>query len=302
MSPTFLTAAFLAHILPTKGPLNEPQAGLEPDRGDPERGASSSGASQDQALYGEHHDYDGDDTDQETKGHDDLGENRDIERQSSQGVPLTSTVTMSSSSMKTFSRPSLPSWLFKVKEVLFGPLQDREEFFKLPTYRRAAIISGNLIPFSILLEVPGLTENWYVRTDDHQIVESRKNPPWVIASLSISLALAVLANIALVYRFLERRPKRSTIVSIIALTIHGNPLPSSYTSAQLDFVASSDILNIVTVVTWAVQHRFHDGFTNGGAFWMIICSTIVSMITNVILIWDLVKIPDFDKAGMSPRV
>jgi potassium channel subfamily K len=221
MSPAFLTAAFLAHILPTKGSLDEPQAGFELDQGDPERGAPSSGTSQDQAFYGEHHDYDGDDTDQEAKDQDDFGENRDIERQSSRGVPLTSTVTMSSSSMKTFSRPSLPNWLVKVKEVLFGPLQDREEFFKLPTYRRAAIISGNLIPFSILLEVPGLTENWYVRTDGHQIVESSKNPPWVIASLSISLALAVLANIALVYRFLERHPKRSTIISIIALTIHG---------------------------------------------------------------------------------
>ena len=220
MSPTFLTAAFLAHILPTKGPLDEPQAGIEPDQGDPEKGASSSGTSQDQAFYGEHHDGDGDDTGQETKDHDDFDEeNRDIERQSSRGVSLTSTATMSS--MKTFSRPSLPSWLVKIKEVLFGPLQDREEFFKLPTYRRAAIISGNLIPFSILLEVPGLTENWYVRTDGHQIVESRPNPPWVIASLSISLALAVLANIALVCRFLERRPKRSTIVAIIALTIHG---------------------------------------------------------------------------------
>jgi hypothetical protein len=207
-----------------------------------------------------------------------------------------------SSSIKTFYRPSLPSCLVKIKEVLFGPLQDREEFFKLPTYRRAAIISGNLIPFAILLEVPGLTENWYVRTDGHQIVESRKNPPWVIASLSISLALAVLANIALVYRFLERLPKRSTIVSIISLTIHGNPLPSSYTSTQLDFVAFSDIINIVAVITWAVQHRSHDGFTNGGAFWMTICSTIVSMITNVILICDLVKTPNFDKAGMSPRV
>jgi potassium channel subfamily K len=80
------------------------------------------------------------------------------------------------------------------------------------------------------------------------------------------------------------------------------PLPSFYTSAQLNFVASSDMLNIVTVVTWGVRHRFHDGFTSGGAFWMIICSTIVSIITNVILIWDLVKTPNFDKAGMSPHV
>ena len=64
--------------------------------------------------------------------------------------------------------------------------------------------------------------------------------------------------------------------------------------------APSDILNIVTVIIWAIQHRFDDGFTNGEAFWMTICSTIVSSITNVTLIWDLVATPNFEKAGMSP--
>jgi hypothetical protein len=63
---------------------------------------------------------------------------------------------------------------------------------------------------------------------------------------------------------------------------------------------SSDILNIVTVVTFGIQHRFNDGFTNGEAFWMTICSTIVSSTTNLILIWDLFRTPNFDKAGVSP--
>jgi potassium channel subfamily K, other eukaryote len=293
MSPTFLTAAFLGHILPTKNPSDEPQAGLEPDQGlgDPEKGASSCpGISQDQTEH-----QDGDDTDQENEDLE-LAHGAENERRSSRGLPLTFTGTMSSSSMNTFSRPSLPNWLVRTREVLFGSPRDREE--SVSTYRRAVIISGNLIPFSILLEIPGLTENWYVRTSGYQIVESRKNPPWLMVLLSISLALAVLANIALVSRFLERRVKRSTIICITALTVHGNLLPS-YPSNQVELVASSDILNITTVVTWTTQHPSHDGFTNSGAFWMTTCSTIVSTITNVILIWDLVKTPNFDKAGMS---
>lgn len=58
-----------------------------------------------------------------------------------------------------------------------------------------------------------------------------------------------------------------------------------------------DILNIVTVLTFGMQHRGNDGFTTGEAFWMTICSTIVSTITNMTLIWDFVKTPNFAKAG-----
>jgi potassium channel subfamily K, other eukaryote len=224
MSSAFLTASFLGHIFPSKEPSDEPEAGLEPDRGDPEKGDSSgSGTIQEQAFDG-----DGDDADQEIEDLDDFEENQggepgdggEDEGQPRQGVPLTSTGTMSSSSMTTFSRPSLPRWLVKIKDILFVSHQDHEEY--LPNFRRAVIISGSLIPFSILLEIPGLTEHWYVRTYGVQIVETQTNPPWVVIALSFSLALGVLANIALLNRFLERHVKRNTIISILALTIHGN--------------------------------------------------------------------------------
>jgi hypothetical protein len=239
MSPAFLTAAFLAHIFPTKEPPSDlPE---EPDRGDPEKaGASGSGTSGDQAFDA---DADRDDADQEIEDLDDFEETRggesvdgtENEGQSGRGVPLTSTGTMSSSSMNTFSRPSLPNWVVKTKEILFGSHQEHEEF--IPNYRRAVIISGSLVPFSILLEIPGLTEHWYIRTYGYQIVESHKNPPWIIIALSFSLALAVIANIALVNRFLERRVKRCTIISIIALSIHGNTLPSSCAFIQVEIRA-----------------------------------------------------------------
>jgi len=61
----------------------------------------------------------------------------------------------------------------------------------------------------------------------------------------------------------------------------------------------SDILNVVTIVTFGVQHRNSDGFVKGEAFWMTVFSTVISTITNLTLIWDLVVTPNFAEAGMS---
>ena len=55
----------------------------------------------------------------------------------------------------------------------------------------------------------------------------------------------------------------------------------------------------MTVTTFGIQHSGNDGFTTSEAFWMTICSTVVSTITNFTLIWDFVTTPNFAKAGMS---
>ena len=60
-----------------------------------------------------------------------------------------------------------------------------------------------------------------------------------------------------------------------------------------------DILNITVVTIFGVQHRFDDGFTYGHAFWMTVCSTIASTITNVTLMIDYFRTPDFDNSGMD---
>ncbi|KAH9959409.1 hypothetical protein BC827DRAFT_501236 [Russula dissimulans] len=272
MSPSFLSAAVLAHILPGKKPARDPSSlSFEPgsDR-DPEKGDSREDRGQAFDNDGADHDQDdGDLDDFDEQGDNDSPEVGGDERR---GVPLTSTGTMSSLSVL---RPTLPNWLIKAKESLFGSHQHDVYF---PNYRRAPIISGSLIPFSILLEIPGLTEHWYVRTDGGQVVETRETPPLVIVSLSFSMALAIIANIALIYRFLERRVKTMTILCILTLTLH-------------------DILNIVTIVTFGIQHRFSDGFVNGEAFWMTLFSTVVSSITNLTLIWDFVRTPNFAEAG-----
>ncbi|KAH9887203.1 hypothetical protein C8Q73DRAFT_255695 [Cubamyces lactineus] len=147
-----------------------------------------------------------------------------------------------------------------------------------PNYRWTPILSGIVIPFSILLEIPGLTEDWYIRTENHQTVEKRKNPVILEVGMVISIICALIANVSLVLRFLEKRVQTVTLLCIVSLTVH-------------------DLINIITVTVFGVEHRFDDGFTYGEAFWMTLCSTIASTISNISLIVDLVRTPDFARRG-----
>ncbi len=215
MAPFLPASAFLAHLFTSRG--TPPERSLESGHHDPEKGSSQDG---------EEHHYDDDQVEvEELDDFEDLnqdvdeGEGQQDEHQPRQGVPLTSTATFSSSSAIHFSRPSLPKWLIKIKDVLFGSHEGHEQI--LPNYRRTPIISGSLIPFAILLEIPGLTEPWYIRTNGPQTAEARKDLPLVLISISISMALAVIANIALILRFLERHVQRNTIICIVTLTLHG---------------------------------------------------------------------------------
>ncbi len=102
------------------------------------------------------------------------------------------------------------------------PADDKNDLDSLvPNYRWTPIISGIVIPFSILLEIPGLTERWYIRTEGGKTVETRKNPPILEIGLAISIACGLTANVALVLRFLEKRVQTVTLLCIVFLTIHG---------------------------------------------------------------------------------
>jgi len=128
-----------------------------------------------------------------------------------------SSSTLSSSSL--FVRPSPPRWLSKIKDILFTDHQNDKVY--IPNYRITPIISGGLIPFSILLGIPGLTGHWYVRIENNQIIEIKPNTPLLEAALAISMTCAVAANITLLFRFLERRVKVMTVATAVLLTVHG---------------------------------------------------------------------------------
>jgi voltage-gated potassium channel Kch len=129
-----------------------------------------------------------------------------------------------------------------------------------------------------LLEIPGLTGDWYIRTDNFSIVQTRSNPVLLDIGLAFSMACAILANVCIILRFLEKRVMTMTILCIVFLSIH-------------------DIINIVALTVFGVIHRFDDGFTYGESFWMTVCSTVVSVITNVTLIIDLICTPNFKTSG-----
>ncbi|CAL1708783.1 unnamed protein product [Somion occarium] len=176
---------------------------------------------------------------------------------------------------QTDTGPSLTS---RIKSLLF-PKEDPEALEQfVPNYRLTPILSGIVIPFSILLEIPGLTERWYIRTEGNETVETKSNSAILDVALAISLVCAVVANVCLIMRFLEKKVKISTLLTIIFLTLH-------------------DVINIHVVVIFGVEHRFDDGFTYGESFWITICSTVVSSLTNISLIVDYVKTPDFAKSG-----
>lgn len=88
--------------------------------------------------------------------------------------------------------------------------------------RSLPLISSIFVPFSILLAVPGLTDHWYIRTNDqHQILDFEPNPLYLRVMLGFSMAFAVIANLCLLVRLFEKMVRWMTIICIILLTLHG---------------------------------------------------------------------------------
>ena len=112
-------------------------------------------------------------------------------------------------------------WFTRLKSIIFPPDDDASLEKFIPNYRWTPILAGVVIPFSILLEVPGLTEHWYIRTEANTIVETRSNSVILDVALAFSMACAVCANICLILRFLEKRVKAVTLLTIFFLTTHG---------------------------------------------------------------------------------
>jgi potassium channel subfamily K len=171
--------------------------------------------------------------------------------------------------------------VFGAKEIL---PREGEPGYVPPKYRWTPIFSGIVQPFAILLEIPSLTEHWYVKQVDGVPVVYRENPIILDVGLAFSIALGVIANIALISRFLERRVYASTIVCIATLTLH-------------------DIINIAALIAFGVIHGTDDGFDYSEAFWMCVCSTTASVFTNITLVYDLIRTKQFrhSGSGLSPK-
>lgn len=160
--------------------------------------------------------------------------------------------------------PKKPGFLTRLKTFVFPP---QDENKPLSSYRVLPVIAGLVIPFSILLEIPGLTDSWYIRTNGNIVVESRRNSAGYEVMLAISMFFAVAANVSLICRFLDKGSVlATTLITMASLTIHGNGPLQSFV---FDHVSPhADAINIIVVVIFGVAHRFDDGFTYGHGYWM----------------------------------
>lgn len=155
-------------------------------------------------------------------------------------------VNSTASDSDDVSRPT-PSWWQRVKDYIWPSDEQLAELDSfVPNYRWTPILSGIIIPFSILLEIPGLTEKWYIKTEGTQIVAVQSNPMILEVGLAISMASAVIANVALIFRFLEKRVKTVTLLCIAFLTLHG----MSYTCVS-SFIAHRSLCR---------YHQYHRSY------------------------------------------
>ncbi|KAI0689179.1 hypothetical protein BC835DRAFT_1370125 [Cytidiella melzeri] len=261
--------------------LNKRRPQKDPEKGDTDQDGRGTPHSEDE---GSHHDEDDDPdnlddiADDGDLGEDPLtGQNRLHRLGSATSGTLFSTTIDDKDALDVFAVRG--PWWKKCRAYVFPPEETDAALEKFaPNYRWTPIVSGVVVPFCILLEIPGLTEHWYIRTEANNIVESRTNPPILDIGLAFSMACALAANICLVMRFLEKRVKTVTLLTIVFLTLH-------------------DVINIVAVIIFGVEHRFNDGFTYGQSFWLTVCSTVASTITNVSVIIDYVRTPHFARSG-----
>ncbi len=120
--------------------------------------------------------------------------------------------------------------------------------------RKTPIFSGLLAPFSIVLEVPGLTSKWYAKIDADGIVERYiDNPPILTVGLAISLSAAVVANAGdhlSISRVLEAKER---VLPLLLLGLSFTT--SSMSSLWLYLVVSMDpnmtVLALVPVTGWS---------------------------------------------------
>lgn len=147
----------------------------------------------------------------------DAGQESPTQRPGSEGRQ-SPTGTASTSPSETGSKGP---WYQRLKHTLAFDSFKNNVKDTAPNYRYTPILSGVIIPFSILLGIPGLTEHWYVRTEANKTVETRPNSALLHAALVLSLTCAIIANICLIVRFLEREVKLMTWLCIGLLIIHG---------------------------------------------------------------------------------
>lgn len=218
----------LASLLrrPPSQPTSDPEKGRESDH---EHGAEEHPDDDDVTMHGgaatEREDRSEDDNHMDIDDeHDENDIIEEVEREEFPEVETPRRPGRSSRFPRTFTAGTVSSQLSRswsrLKDFVSIDTSHEDLESYVPHYRYLPIFSGIIIPFCILLEIPGLTADWYTLTVNN-VVQTRPNTIILDVGLAFSLLCAVIANICLFVRFLEKKTMLMTVLCVVFLTIHG---------------------------------------------------------------------------------
>ncbi|KAF9171533.1 hypothetical protein BGX20_007394 [Mortierella sp. AD010] len=150
-------------------------------------------------------------------------------------------------------------------------------------YRILPLIFGCIIPVSILINVPSLTSPWVgqqqynPQTGLNEIV-TIPIPRWIEAMVAIALIMAVICNLCVLSRFLERNIWHSVVLSLITATLQ-------------------DVLSVGAIIPFCLMYRPSAGYYYLEGFWTMIASMIFSLTATAIMSIDFHCTPNFRLQG-----
>ncbi|GAA5984389.1 hypothetical protein JCM5350_003344 [Sporobolomyces pararoseus] len=122
-------------------------------------------------------------------------------------------------------------------------------------------------------------EGWYIRKgQDGSIVETKSDPPLIIAAGSILLALSVCSNISILLRLLDVHCRLFTFSTISILSVH-------------------IVLALITVTIFAVERANPDGYSLSTAFWLTVVSAIIALCVTTSLVIDGLRTKWYSRGG-----
>ncbi|KAF9082487.1 hypothetical protein BGX23_012406 [Mortierella sp. AD031] len=146
------------------------------------------------------------------------------------------------------------------------------------------LLIGCIIPVSILINVPSITSPWvglasYNDTiQDWDEPEVLQIPHWLNAIIILAFVMAIICNICVLFRFLERHVYHSVILSLVTATIQ-------------------DALCIAAVVPFCILYPPSKGYVYLEGFWSMVASIFFSFLATILISIDLHWTPNFRLQG-----
>ncbi|GAA6059810.1 hypothetical protein JCM10212_003705 [Sporobolomyces blumeae] len=167
------------------------------------------------------------------------------------------------------ARPSSPVHFRTPSEIKRNHLETHRTIWR--KHRTFSLLAQLLSPLAPLFSLPALTEHWYVQHDaTGAIVQTKDDPPLIIAVGAVVLAISLFANLSILLRLLDVHCRLFTLTTLSLLSLH-------------------IVLAIVTCAIFGIQHAHPDGYVLSTAFWLTVVAAAVAFAVVVSLVLDGIK-------------